>query len=83
MTETDDRVTQSEARAQIIDALARQGIEALYGKGGFFLRGRGFVTFAQARKLAGVAVPEALRRERREAILYGDAATIHLIAGRL
>jgi hypothetical protein len=55
----------------------------MYGKGGFWLRGHGHVSFAQARKLAGVAVPEELRREQREAILYGDAAIVHAIAGRM
>jgi hypothetical protein len=72
-----------EARQEIIEALAAQGIEALYGKGGFYLRGQGFVTFAQARKLAAVVVPESLKREQRESILYGDAAIVHLISGRI
>ena len=72
-----------EARQQIIQALASKGIEAMHGKGGFFLRGQGHVSFARARKLAGVAVPEELRREQREAILYGDAAIVHAIAGRM
>lgn len=76
-------MTKSEARQEIVEALAGQGIEAIHGKGGFFLRGHGHVTFAQARKLAGVAVPEELRREQREAVLYGDAAIVHLIAGRM
>ena len=76
-------MTQRGARQQVLKALADKGIEAVYGKGGFFLRGQGHVSFAQARKLAGVAVPEALRRERREAILYGDAAIIHMISGRM
>ena len=76
-------MTQREARQEIIEALADKGIEAVSGKGGFYLRGQGHVTFAQARKLAGVAVPESLHREKREAILYGDAAIVHMIAGRI
>ncbi len=76
-------MTQREARRQIIEALAAKGIEAVHGKGGFFLRGQGHVSFSQARKLAGVAVPDALRREQREAILYGDAAIVDAIAGRM
>lgn len=76
-------MTQREARRQIVEALAAKGIEAVYGKGGFFVRGQGHVSFDAARNLAGVAVPEGLRREQREAILYGDAATVHMIAGRM
>lgn len=76
-------MTKREARRQIVEALASKGIEAAHGKGGFFLRGHGHVTFAQARKLSGVAVPDELRREQREAILFGDAAIVHLIAGRM
>lgn len=76
-------MTKREAREQIVEALAEKGIEAMYGKGGFWLRGHGHISFVQARKLAGVAVPENLRREQREAILYGDAAIVHAIAGRM
>jgi hypothetical protein len=76
-------MTRREERQAIRDALAAQGIEAMYGKGGFWLRGRGHVTFAQARKLAGVDVSDELRRRSRARILYGDAAIIHAIAGKV
>lgn len=76
-------MTKADERKAIIESLREQGLEAVYGKGGFFLRGEGFVSFAKARRLAGVAVSEGLRRERREAVLYGDAAIVHLIAGRI
>lgn len=76
-------MTKREAREQIVKALAEKGIEAVSGKGGFFLRGHGHVSFSQARRLSGVAVPDELRHEQREAILYGDAAIVHLIAGRI
>jgi hypothetical protein len=76
-------MTRREERQAIHDALAAQGIEAVYGKNGFWLRGQGHVTFAQARKLAGVDVSDELRRRPREGILYGDAAIIHAIAGKV
>ena len=74
-------MTQREARQQIIEALAAKGFEAVYGKGGFWLRGEGFKTFAQARKIAGV---EAEHIERQARITpYGDYATIAALSGRL
>ena len=74
-------MTKREARQQIIEALAAQGIEALYAKGGFILRGQGFKTFAQARKIAGV---EAEHIERQARVTpYGDYATIAALSGRL
>jgi hypothetical protein len=76
-------MTKREARQQVIEGLASKGIEAVHGKGGFYLRGQGHVSFAQARKLSGADVPEELRREQREAILYGDAAIVRMIAGRI
>ena len=74
-------MTKLEARQQIIEALATQGIEAIYGKGGFWLRDQGFKTFAQARKIAGVEA-EYIERQAR-ATPYGDYATIAALSGRL
>lgn len=70
-----------EQRLAIIEAFAAQGIEALHGKGGFFLRGQGFVTFAQARKMTAVAVPAELKREGGMVSAYGDYAIIAKING--
>lgn len=73
--------TKREARQEIIAALAARGIEAVYGKGGFFVRGQGFVTFAQARKLAAVAAKPIDRQCRHTA--YGEYAIFAALNGRL
>jgi hypothetical protein len=76
-------VTRAAERERIISALRAQGRDACYGKGGFFIRGQGWTSYAAARKLAGLDVPEELHRRPRERVLYGDAATIHAIAGKV
>lgn len=55
-----------EQRIAIIEALESQGLEVLYGKGGFFIRGEGWISFAQARKRSGVAAPDELKRNSYE-----------------
>ena len=62
------------------EALEAQGFEVLQGKGGFWLRGHGHVTTAQARKMTGLKAQPRIRRER---IAYGDyAQLIGFINGR-
>ena len=45
-------------------ALEAQGFEVLGGKGGFWLRGHGHVTIAQARRMTGIAAEPRVRRPR-------------------
>ena len=53
--------------------------EVLTGKGGFFIKGHGFITIAQARKITGV---KAKPRQTHQRIMpYGDYATIAQING--
>lgn len=53
-----DTTTAEQQRQAIVDALAAQGLEAMYGKGGFWVRRQGWMSFSKARRLAGVAAPE-------------------------
>ncbi len=50
------------------------------GKGGFWVRGHGFFTYAKARKLTGLPV-EHPRPRRPHMSAYGDYATIAMING--
>jgi hypothetical protein len=54
-------------------ALEAQGFEVLGGKDGFWLRGHGHVTTAQARKMTGIAAEPRIRRPR---FAYGDYAQL-------
>lgn len=68
--------TRRDQRQQIIERFAEMGIEAMHGKGGFWLRGHGHVSFAQARKMTGVSVPDELRRDHSRIGAYGDYAWV-------
>ena len=49
----------------------------LHGKGGFWVKGKGFYTIAQARRLTGIKAPA---RERRQTVQpWGDYATIAML----
>lgn len=47
---------------------ALKGAEVCFGKGGFWIRGQGFITLAQARRLTGIAGP---KHERRARVVFG------------
>lgn len=66
---------------EVLDALNDQGLEVLAGKGGFFIKGEGFISLAQARKRTGVATKK--REVRQRVTAYGDYAIIAAINGRL
>jgi hypothetical protein len=66
---------------KVAAALRTQGFEVLGAKGGgFYVRGEGFVSMAQARKRTGIAAPKRAPSVRQAA--WGDYATIAAIAGR-
>ena len=76
-------MTKRDERAKIIAGLRANGMEAIYGKGGFWIRGQGFVSFAKARKLAGVVVSEELKRgPAMEQLPWGEYATVAMFNGR-
>ena len=60
-------------------ALEARGFEVLQGKGGFWLRGHGHVTTAQARRMTGLAPEPRVRRERTA---YGDYAQLIAFVNR-
>lgn len=60
-------------------ALEANGAEVLRGKGGFWIKGKGFITLAQARKQTGIDAPK--RRTRGRQLPWGDYATIAAING--
>lgn len=71
-----------EQKQRLIEALKKHyATDVMYGKGGFFIRGEGHITIAQARKITGIEA------EPRETHLmtggYGDYATLRKIAGRM
>ena len=53
--------------------------DCLKGKGGYWIKGKGFYTIAQARRITEIkATP---RPPRQEIMPYGDYATIAMING--
>ena len=61
----------------LINELKALGKEVIVGKGGFFIRGEGFLTTRQAQKLTGIK-PKP-RTECLRMSPYGDWATIQMI----
>ena len=55
--------------------------EALFGKGGFFIKGKGFITLPQARKITGLKGKPRVKREVSGG--YGEYATLRKIVGRM
>jgi hypothetical protein len=69
-----------ESTKEVLNALVTRGFEVIYGKGGFWIKGQGFITLAQARKLTGIQAPKREFRPRVQA--WGDWATVAMINGR-
>ena len=55
--------------------------EVLYGKGGFFVKGKGHISMATARRVTGIK-PEP-RERRAKSGGYGDYAIMRKIAGKV
>lgn len=68
-------------RQDVQEALQAAGCQVLSGKGGFWIRGEGFITLAAARKRTGIAAPKRNFRGRQAA--WGDFATIAAMNGQL
>jgi hypothetical protein len=81
------RLSQQEI-GQLVSALAKHyGTEVMYGKGGFWIRGKGntkttHISLAKARSVTGIK-PEAKRNPRKVSGGYGDYATLRKIVGRM
>jgi len=58
----------------LAEKLGKQHSDIVAGKGGFWIKGKGFYTIAQARKLTGIKA--APRNERPVMRALGDYATI-------
>lgn len=69
----------TDTQVQLTKALEDLGYEVLAGKGGFWLRGGGHVTTAQARRMTGLKATPRVRRERVP--LYGDWAWVAKLNG--
>lgn len=68
-------------RHQVLgDALKeKMAADVLQGKGGFWVKNKGFYTLAEARRLTGIAAPS--RKARPKVALYGDWAWVARING--
>ena len=65
--------------ATLAEKLDKSPADIMYGKGGFWIKGKGFYTLAKARRITGVT---GTPRQKRDRILpYGDYATIAMING--
>ena len=64
---------------QVITALKEKGLEVISGKGGFWIKGKGFISLRQAQKMTNILPIKRLLRERIGA--YGDWAIIAKING--
>jgi len=59
----------------LAEQLGKHHYDVIYGKGGFWIRDKGFFTLAQARKLTGIK-PDTPRNQRTVMLAWGDYATI-------
>ena len=72
----------SDQKTKLSSALKRHyKTDVAYGKGGFFVRGKGHVTVAQARRVTGVKAQARPRRPKTGG--YGDYAILRKVAGRM
>ncbi len=66
------------AHEDIIEALVKHyNSDVLSGKGGFWIKGRGFITLNKARQITGIK--GQVRQPRMEYFPGGDYATIAMI----
>lgn len=71
-----------EETSKLVKALKKYyKTDVLSSKGGFFIKGKGFITLAKARQITGIKGKERVRRGKTGG--YGDYATLRKIAGRM
>ena len=74
-------MTRKEENAAIRAAYAALGKEALSGRRGFWVRGKGWQTLAEARRETGIDGHQT-RRPRQAKSPWGDYATIVMLNAR-
>ena len=71
-----------EEKQQLIKALKKHyKTDVLSGKSGFFIKGKGHISIAEARRITGIKAKPRVRRGKTGG--YGDYATLRKIAGRM
>jgi hypothetical protein len=70
----------SAEETEIMDAYVERGKEVITGKGGFYIKGRGFVSLRQARKETGINMATK-RKPSMRVSPWGDYATIAMLSG--
>ena len=70
-------------KQRIISALKRhyKTPDVSSGKGGFFVRGKGWISLAKARRITGIKAKARTKRGKSGG--YGDYAILRKIAGRV
>jgi len=72
-----------EQKKKLVEALKKHyKADVLSAKGGFFIKGKGFITLTNARKITGIK-SIVKRTPRGKTGGYGDYAIIRKIAGRM
>lgn len=61
----------------VLAALKAQGKEVMMGKGGFFIKGEGFLSLSKARRLTKIRAPKRPLKEVRSA--WGDWAIVEMM----
>ena len=62
----------------LAEQLGKHHYDVVYGKGGFWIKGKGFFTLAQARKLTGIK-PTTTRKPKTVMPAWGDYATVAML----
>lgn len=69
-------------KTKLVKALKKHyKADVMYGKGGFFVRGKGHISMATARRVTGIKAEPRKRRGKTGG--YGDYATLRKIVGRV
>ena len=63
----------------VLEALKAAGNEVMAGKGGFWIKGTGFISLSKARKLTGIMAPKRTYHPKQRA--WGDFATLVMLNG--
>ena len=73
-----------DGQKKIVAALESQGFEVAPGKGGFFIRGTGWVSYSKAKSIAGIKGNVTEQTRSADVVLpYGDYGWIAALNGRM